>query len=289
MPTLRATLRRLALVLGLLGAVAVGVPAMAAAPTTWRIYPLGDSITYGLFNAVDSPGGYRSPLDTMLRGDGVAHRFVGSTTANSSPSLTLHKQAHHDGHPGYRVDQDAAALDGFANPYDDTGGYWLTGISGRAPIYPDLVVIHLGTNDIGERYDPGYTYPTPTGIVDFANPRQRATFMQHLTDRLHALVDKIQQLRPNARIVLSDLIPIGTTTPDLMTGDFVPKVQGVVAAERATGKNVVFADVWGAFTSARRGHTTIRPGLLSNDTVHPTPAGYRVMARVYANAIARAI
>ncbi len=254
-------------------------PLPSRAATAVRVYPLGDSITYGSTYPSDTPGGYRGYLDGLLTDDGVTHTFVGVATDNSSPLLDQRGQSHHDGHPGYRIDQDAADLDGLAHAYDDSGGYWLTGTGtgGRGPIVPDVAVIHLGTNDIVQRYDPGTTYPTADGKADYDDPAQRATFVAHLASRLQALVDKVQALRPGCRIVLSTILPMGYANTASVPPEYNAAIASLVSAEQAAGSRVVLADAYSAFV--------VSPGLMSTDTVHPTALGYAAMATVYADAI----
>jgi lysophospholipase L1-like esterase len=290
-------------------AVALLAPALGATPAAHaagvRIYPLGDSITYGSTwgvglpvappspvpggVGVQTPGGYRGPLDALLTASGVPHEFVGSGTANSNPVLDQQGQARHDGHPGYRIEQDANNLDGRPGIGGDNGGFWLTGIPGRGPITPDVTVIHLGTNDIGQRFDPGTTYPTGDGKVNLAVAAQRATFVAHMTTRLQALVDKLLTLRPGSRVVLSNVLPIGTGTSDPTTGEYAVAVADLVARESAAGARIVYADVWSRFATATPNGTVVTPGLLSPDSVHPTPAGYAAMAAVYRDGILAAL
>jgi lysophospholipase L1-like esterase len=262
-------------------------PAAAAGPV--RVYPLGDSITYGNTYQANTPGGYRGVLDVLLTASGITHEFVGAVADNSTPVLDAEGQGHHDGHPGYRIDQDAADLDGDAHSYYDAGGFWLTGTGSRAPITPDVTVIHLGTNDIGQRWDAGTTYPTGDGLVNYGDATQRATFVAHMTNRLQGLVDKIFTLRPNSRVVLSNVIPIGLTNVDVVTGEYATAIANLVATERAAGKRIVLADVWTPFVVATPAATTVTPGLMSPDSVHPDIAGYAVMAAVYRDAILAAL
>lgn len=261
-----------------LTAAALTQPAAAPQATAARVHvhPLGDSITYG---AKDGRAGYRLPLSTALTAAGVPHRFVGATTANSDALAHLGQQ-HHDGHPGYLIHEVAAGLDGRAGPGSDLGGHWLTGTATRAPIHPDVTIVHLGTNDVWRRHDPGTTYPGPGGTADLADPAQRATFVAHAAARLHALVDKLQALRPAVRVVLSTLVPMDTPPLDVTVEAYNARVAAVVAAEQARGERVVLADAWSAFTV---------DGLLWADDVHPMPAGYAVMAAVYRDAVVAAL
>ena len=298
-------------------AAVAATAALAAAPQPARaagvrIYPLGDSITYGATYyigrpgqlppevpystiGVDTPGGYRFPLTLALTAGGLTHEMVGTSTANSNAVLDQLGQNRHNGHPGFRIDQNAAALDGRSAGGNDLGGYWLTGAGARAPINPDVTVIHLGTNDIGQRYDPGTTYPNAGGKVNYANAAQRATFVAHLTTRLRALVDKVQALRPGSRIVLSNVTPWAAAPHDRVTYEYAAAIAGVATAEQAAGERVVLADVWSRFatvvpaTPAAPETIAVIPGLLSPDNVHPTAAGYAVMADVYRAAIPAAL
>ncbi|HWL35266.1 MAG TPA: GDSL-type esterase/lipase family protein [Frankiaceae bacterium] len=308
---IRRTRRLLCSLAAVAAAATLGVAPEPAAAAGVRIYPLGDSITYGATwyvgrpaqlppevpystVGVDSPGGYRAPLTLALTAQGVTHEMVGTSTANSNAVLDQLGQNRHNGHPGYRIDQNAAALDG-RGPSSDLGGYWLTGTATRAPITPDVTVIHLGTNDIGQRYDPGTTYPNAGGKVNYANAAQRAAFVGNLTARLQALVDKVQALRPGSRIVLSNVTPWAAAPNDRVTYEYAQAISALVAGEQGRGERVVYADVWSAFatvvpaTPAAPETIAVIPGLLSPDNVHPTPAGYAAMAAVYAQAIPAAL
>jgi lysophospholipase L1-like esterase len=289
---------RLAAVVPLIVLAAMASPSRAATPLSshvLRIYPLGDSITVGV-TGVDnnlgleaiSPGGYRAPLDSMLSGDDIWHQFVGTSQLNHTPNMSMRGQQWHDGHGGYRIDQVMTDLTGVAHGPTDDGGYWLTGIRGRrAAIYPNVVIIHLGTNDIFQRWDPAYDYPTPSGLADYSVQSQRDQFVADMTVRLERLVEKIYQLRPAARIVLSSIVPFGTVTCDQVTGEYGRGIEGLVQKEQRRGRAMVFANVWQAFTLHVGRGTTTRVGLMSEDTHHPTALGYQVMARVYLDAMRR--
>jgi lysophospholipase L1-like esterase len=289
-----------ALALALVGAFTTTSHAMPHAKSSgrvWVIYPLGDSITVGrsglshkLPPSVNrTPGGYRSILDAFLIKQDIGHQFVGSSKLNDAPTLHERQQQWHEGHGGYRIEQETANLDGIAGGDTDNGGHWLTGTSEHPAIFPDVVIIHLGTNDIVQRFDPSQRYPTRDGNVNLRDAAQRAVFVNHMTARLKTLVDKIYQLRPNTRIVLSDIIPYGHVICDPITGAYRDHVRTLVGTERQAGHRIVFADPWKAFTYWTPSGALIHPGYLSNDTHHPTAAGYRAIARVFLAAVQRAI
>jgi lysophospholipase L1-like esterase len=277
----------LLLLAGAYDAVVQQLPAAAAATQqpAYAIWPLGDSITFGLTgSSARIPGGYRAPLDADLTAANVAHLFVGTSNQNPTQLLLNEGEAQHDGHSGYRVDQVTADLNGVAGGGSDAGGYWLTGAGTRAAITPDVVVIHLGTNDILQRYDPGITYPTASGQVDYSQASQRAQFVKDLTLGLAGLVEAIYRQRPQTRIVLSAIAPIETSTYLAATTDFFQGVSRLVSYERGLGRAVVMADVFHAFfLSPTSGQ--FAPGLMSAGGIHPTTAGYAVMAGVFTGAI----
>jgi len=300
---------RLLVALACLGAIAAGLapaeasghtaghaPVHAAGPaaappalprwlagSTVKIWPLGDSITFGA-SAQPAPGGYRTSLDQMLTRAGIDHQFVGSWTANSSPTLDLEKENRHDGHGGYRVDQIRRDLDGVAHGSSDLGGYWLAGRKTSAALTPDVVVIHLGTNDIVQRWDTR-RFPTKDGRADLSSGRQRSQFVSDLTARLADLVTRIHVLRPQALVVVSTIVPIDVPAFADTTAAYGDSVRRLVVRFSAAHMPVVLADAYSAFASTAPPGGHAAPGLLSSDGVHPTPAGYALLARVFATVL----
>ena len=269
---------------GLAPARAAGRPAGVLGPSTPKIWPLGDSITFGA-SAQPAPGGYRTSLDQMLTRAGVNHQFVGSWTANSSPTLDLENENHHDGHGGYRVDQIRRDLDGNAHGSSDIGGYWLAGRKGgTTALAPDVVLIHLGTNDILQRWDPR-RFPTRDGRADLSSPRQRATFVADLTARLADLLTRIHALRPSCLLVVSTIVPIDIASVADTTSAYAESVRRLVVRLSAGRVPVTLADAYSAFVSTAPPGSRVAPGLLSNDGIHPTPAGYALLARVFATVL----
>ncbi|MCB1754027.1 MAG: cellulose-binding protein [Gammaproteobacteria bacterium] len=98
-----------------------------------RILPLGDSITQG----DESHRSYRYPLWKMLVDTGVAIDLVGSIDGNfqGDPVWPDYQgqafDRDHDGHWGWKAEEVLAEIDD-----------WLTGY------IPDVVLMHLGTNDM---------------------------------------------------------------------------------------------------------------------------------------------
>jgi len=102
---------------------------------TPRIMPLGDSITEG-----DGSGdpdnllvGYRKPLKEALTAAGYVTDFVGTQNSGSS----LFTDSEHEGHGGFTADQ-----------INGSNGSFLTNLLNNTASMPDVVLLHIGTNDI---------------------------------------------------------------------------------------------------------------------------------------------
>jgi lysophospholipase L1-like esterase len=277
---------RLLVVVAALVATAAGVGHAGAAPAAGplRIWPLGDSITIGLSAPQSAPGGYRTALDQLLDQSGTDHRFVGTWAANSSPTLDLHDQAHHDGHSGYRVDQVRRDLDGVAHAPSDVGGRWLTRAGANVALAPDVVLVHLGTNDILQRWDTR-RYPTRDRHADLTSDPQRTLFIADLTSRLADLVLRIRVLRPHATIVIATIVPIGIPGFAQAATDYAVSVRQLVGTLRGRGLPVRLADAYAAFVAGAPPGGRVAPGLLCQDEVHPSAAGYAVLARTFASVL----
>jgi lysophospholipase L1-like esterase len=194
----------------------------AHAEARLKIMPLGDSITAG-----DRDGGYRRLLYELLIQDRISFEFVGSQKGGDVPD------AHHEGHSGWRIDQIA----------DGIAGGWLETNK------PDLVLLHIGTNDIWQNRD-----------------------LVNAPARLSALVDDILTRSPNTRIVVSQILPM-TNDPNFEI-EVMKYNAAVVDVVRSKSSAVCMVDM----------HHSFSAGDLV-DGVHPTKSGYAKMARVWERAI----
>jgi lysophospholipase L1-like esterase len=273
----------IALVVLLFAATVAGPTSSVVAATPLDIYPLGDSITWGYTPTTATPGGYRSTLDALLTQAGIDHHLIGTQHDNATPAMTATGQDGHDGHLGYRIEQDDADLDGVAGAPTDAGGHWLTGTDTRAPLDPDVVLVHLGTNDILQAYDPGRAY---LDNQPFKFPADREQFVTDLTLRLEALLDSIHELRPDALVIVATIAPITRgTLHDRIPPIYAAHVRELVARLQSEGRAVALADVYDAFVTHGPTASFVTPGLISADGVHPTASGYRAIAQTFADAI----
>ncbi len=129
---------------------------------------------------------------------------------------------------------------------------------------PTVITITVGGNDLLQ-------------ILNGADPGQvLMTFQSNLTQILSTLRSQL----PNTRIYISNLY----TVPEIPDADQIVPVFNEIVAQVAGVFQVPVADVYSAFLG-RKGLLLIeRPGA-SPTEVHPTNAGYRVMAEAFAKVI----
>ncbi|MDQ2799715.1 MAG: GDSL-type esterase/lipase family protein, partial [Armatimonadota bacterium] len=207
---------------------------------------------------------------------------------NSTLALDQTGNAHHEGHPSIRIDQVDANLDGSDDGGNlilgNDGGFWLSGLPGvRAPIFPDVILLHLGTNDCFGYFDP--TQPNSQGYAELqTNPQ---AFARHAADRLDHLIGRLVALRPQTYILVAGIIPYspmigyGALSPvaaynRLISTQIVPKYQRL-------GARVSFVDQYAGFLVPDTDNQ--RDATLYGDMVHPNDAGYKRMAQAWEQAI----
>jgi lysophospholipase L1-like esterase len=201
--------------------------ASAATPTV-RVMPLGDSITWGVGSPTTSS--YRRPLANLLTGQSrYAVNFVGSQASGSLPDLS------NEGHSGYTIDQIRAGIDG-----------WMAGAR------PDVVLLHIGINDINRGID-----------------------VPNAPDRLMALVDRIFANKPGVTLLVMGPIP---TTPGLeaQVTTFNSRVRALEGSQQQAGNKFRYVEP-PALTAAQL-----------PDRLHPNDEGYQRMAQAFHGPLDRA-
>ena len=130
-----------------------------------RIMPLGDSITQG-YRGYDS---YRRELWLKLNRAGARVDFVGSLKKNHW-GMPLHTDfdMDHEGHWGWRADQVLAKMDKWA-----------------AMNVPDIVLLHLGTNDIGGGQD-----------------------IEETVDEIEEIIKILRKHNAKVKVLLAQIIPL---------------------------------------------------------------------------------
>jgi lysophospholipase L1-like esterase len=186
-------------------AAGIALPAGSAAAESnggVRVMPLGDSITEG----TQVPGGYRIGLWQRMAAAGYRVDLVG-TQFNGPAALGDHD---HEGHPGWRIDQIDANING-----------WL------ASAGPRTVLLHIGTNDVLQNYNLGGA-----------------------PSRLSTLIDHITAAAPSADVFVASIIPLSSASQESAGRTFNAAVPGIVQAKVNAGKRVHFVDMHAALTTA---------------------------------------
>ena len=200
-----------------------------------RIMPLGDSIT----ESESGYSSYRFPLWQALLAVPCSVDFVGSRngvstgdrdSAQVSPAQTNFDQDH-EGHWDYRADEILNSIDSWASAAQ-----------------PDIVLIHLGTNDTRQQ-------DNPLGVVD----------------DIGRIIDRLRVVNPGVSIVIAQIIPSRNDSFRLVN-DAIP---ALAEAKDTAQSRVIVAN-----------HSVgYDPRSDSYDGVHPGPSGEAKMAEVWLNAI----
>ena len=211
--------------------VSLALLPLAALADQVRILPLGDSITEGV--GWEAGGGYRAVLREMLVEAGYSVDYVGSNESNPG---SMGDDRQHEGHSGWKIDDLRANLPVWFKTVED----------------PHVILLMVGTNDYGHRYDP-----------------------QHVLQRYGALLDELSIMQPSARILAATLTPcyyenVGTANP----AAFNTGLPALVAEHVARGQNVTLVDMHAKMADAP-----------FPDSLHPGEAGYRQMAQAWFEAI----
>lgn len=194
---------------------------------TIRIMPLGDSITDGFAVA----GGYRIKLWKNITSNGYKVDFVGSSS-NGPEELG---DKNHEGHSGWHIDQ----IDSNINAWMDVSK-------------PEIVLLHIGTNDILHNYD-----------------------MTKAPSLLGSLIDKIcTKLPAGGKLYVAKITPLNTKELNQKVQNYNTQISEVVRNKVNLGKPVYVVDMYTALTA----------GDLA-DGIHPNRAGYDKMADVWYYAI----
>uniref|UniRef100_UPI00200D1E91 SGNH/GDSL hydrolase family protein n=1 Tax=Sphaerisporangium perillae TaxID=2935860 RepID=UPI00200D1E91 len=215
----------LAIVTALIGVLAYVVltPVLPARAATVKVMPLGDSIT-------GSPGCWRALLYNRLVQGGYSVDMVGTLPPQG---CGVSYDGDNEGHGGYLATNiaDQNQLPG-----------WLSATR------PDIVMMHLGTNDVWSNR------PTSTILAAFGK-----------------LVDQMRASNANMRILVAQIIPMNP-------GSCPECAQRVVALNAAipgwaqgksTGQSpIVVVDQWTGFNTSTD----------TGDGVHPNSSGDQKMA-----------
>lgn len=187
-----------------------------------RVLVLGDSIT----QAGNGHPGYRRELWFLLQAGGYDVDFIGSHRAfhNSVPDKYRDFDLDHEGHWGWEAGEVKQQLSG-----------WLSGYT------PDLVLMHLGTND----FDRGQSNASTIS-------------------ELGAIIDKLRQDNPKVTILLATTIPMKDKDTSSLNREIVKLAQ---SRDKSTSR-IKIVDQYSGYN----------PYTDNYDKWHPNSAGEEKMA-----------
>jgi lysophospholipase L1-like esterase len=164
----------------------------------FKIMPLGDSITEGYATSgTFAQGGYRCPLDSLLRNSGLQFTFVGDSASIEPGGVTGCSDVNWEGHGGYTISD--------VQSWEDADG------SVRS-FQPNIILFLGGTNDVAQ-YQAG-----------------------SVSAQLSALLSDIFAQDPNAWVIVSTIPPMNPSAVNASSAvwSWAPNVPLVNAEIEAT-------------------------------------------------------
>lgn len=219
---------------GLLISGCTPVASVDGTPTSIRIMPLGDSIT----QADRNHNSYRRPLWLKLRAAGYDVNFVGSTKSNylgNAPKSDFDQD--HEGHWGWEVDEVLAQVDRWS-----------------ATAKPDVVLIHLGTNNI-----------------------LRGQSFESTIAELRKLVETMRQQNPRLKILIAQLIP--SSGSEALTQQFNQQIAMLARSINSQTSPVILVDQFSGFNVQQNTY----------DGLHPNESGEQKMANRWFQALEKVL
>ncbi len=190
---------------------------IAHAPTQpVRIMPLGDSITQG--DADHNT--YRRPLWKSLEADGYDVDFVGSLRAHHrGPPPRNDFDRDHEGHWGWSVDEILDRIRGWVEESE-----------------PDVILIHLGSNDVFQGED-----------------------IESTLDELVELIDAVRESRPEATFLLAQIIPTARADANAGIRELNARIPELAASKSSAASRVVVVDHFTGFDATRQTYDGVHP------------------------------
>ncbi len=225
--------------IGLLIVVAMTAATTSRANAQTRIMPLGDSITRGVDGPSTDDAGYRNDLDALLTAEGVSFDLVGSLTDGAG------FDSNHEGHDGFRADE------------------LLLNIGTYLSATPDIIILHIGTNDVSNGQSAEST-----------------------RDEIEDIIDTIHTFDPTIKIILSSIVPRidgmdnETTTLNTLIEDLFYKKRD------QQSRNLYYA---GMNELYKQNPSWATAYFDAGDDVHPNDAGHAVAGETYFNAVMTAL
>lgn len=196
-----------------------------------RVMPIGDSITEarGYYDNIAGYAGNRFWTYKQMQYGGYWPDMVGSMTGNFKGfSLYTNTDLDHEGHWGWRADEILAQIPTWA-----------------ANAVPDVVLLHLGTNDLIQ-------YQTPASTIT----------------EVGQIIDALRVANPNVKVLLAKLIPYTNEPNSGNIAVFNGLVPDLAASKTTVQSPVVVVDQNTGFSTASDTY----------DGIHPNASGEKKMA-----------
>jgi lysophospholipase L1-like esterase len=200
-----------------------GVLATYGEVSTLKIMPLGDSITNDNDPRFD---GYRRDLWKQLMAGGYSKvdfvGGVGSVGPNNDFDLN------NEGHPGWRADQISSKVTSYAKTHN-----------------PDVVLLHIGTNDMLQRQSVSSTI-----------------------SEIGQIIDKLRAHNPQIAVLLAKVLPSSEARNAAAMEALGNAIPGLVQSKNKSGSPVILVDQRSGFSVSEDTH----------DGLHPDESGQAKMA-----------
>jgi acyl-CoA thioesterase-1 len=186
-----------------------------------KIMPLGDSIT----ESTKGLNSYRYYLWHLLLNKGYRIDFVGSRHGvGGGPPANADFDMDHEGHSGLRADEILARIQAWASAAS-----------------PDIVLVHIGTNDLCQRQSVAST-----------------------TGEIGDIIDVLRMVNPRVGVLLAQLINSSNCPPSALNAT----LPALVGDKNSPDSSIVLVDQYSGFD----------PGTMTYDGTHPNVIGDSRMA-----------
>jgi len=197
-----------------------------------KIMPLGDSITQF--------GCWRAYLWQRLEQEGLTKniKFVGSQQSRTNCS-NIQYDTQHEGHAGFQITN--IVNQGMA-------------VSWLAATKPDIVMVHLGTNDVN-----------------------MGKSMPDIMSAFTKLIEQIRQSKPTMKIIVAKIIPLRNNGGKVV--ELNKQIGAIVPPKTTPTSPITLVDCWTGFDA----------GPDTKDGVHPSDSGDKKMVKCFHSALVEAI
>ena len=195
-----------------------------------RIMPLGDSITQGYTES------YRRPLWLALRKAGWDVDFVGSMSQGYAGGVESNDyDSDHEGHWGWFADEVLERIDEWS-----------------AEAEPQIVLMHLGTNDVGSGQD-----------------------ISETTDEIRQIVKRLRAHNPHVHVLLAAIIPVAHEMAQERIRRFNLQLAALAEELDTASSRIVLVDHFTGFDARQDTY----------DGIHPNDGGNNKMSNKWLGAL----